>query len=57
MTEKELPPLGPDIRRKEVVNIVANFLQDNRDEPLLDDYGMTTEAFERLLGLLRRNGH
>jgi len=57
MTGEELPPMGPDLRRKEVVSIVANFLQDNRDEPLLDDYGMTTEAFEKLLGLLRRNGH
>lgn len=57
MTEDELPPQSPDLRRKEVAHIVANFLQDNRDEPLMDDYGMTTEAFDKLLGLLKRNGH
>lgn len=57
MIEEELPTLGPDVRRKEIANIVANFLQDNRGEQLLDDHGMTTEAFERFIALLKRNGH
>lgn len=56
---REIPVLveGRASRRKEIVNIVANFLVLNREEELLDEWTMTEEASARLAELLERHDH
>ena len=54
--EETLPVPDKATQRRELVNIVANFLSENGDEPLLDSWGlMLSEPAERLALILKRS--
>ena len=54
--EETLPVPDKVAQRRELVNIVANFLSANGDEPLLDSWGlMLSEPAERLALILKRS--
>lgn len=55
--EVAIPAEDKSLRRKEIVNIVANFLSSNRNAELLDEWSMTEEAAARLAKLLAINGY
>lgn len=56
--EETLPVPDKATQRRELVNIVANFLSENGQEPLLDQWGlMLPEASERLALILKRSGY